>query len=55
MTTPPYTFKKAPRRATPKGKRVVVSADAKAAYEAMIREKDERQKLEQHLPPDMKR
>ena len=55
MTKSPETFSKAPRRATPKGKRVTVSADAKAAYEAMIREKDERQKMERHLPSDMKR
>ena len=55
MPSPPDQFKKAPRRAAPKGKRVVVSADAKAAYEQMMRERDERAKAEQHLPPDMKR
>ena len=55
MVKPPEPYKKTPRRATPKGRRVVVSAEAKAADDALIREKDERQKAEQHLPPDMKR
>ena len=52
---PPETFRKAPRRATSKGKRVIVSPDAKRAYEALMREKDERAAAERHLPPDMKR
>ena len=55
MASPPDTFRKAPRRAPVKGKRVVVSAEAKQAYEAIIREKEEREKLARHLPPDMKR
>ena len=55
MSKPPDTFKKAPRRSQLKGKRVLVSPEARQAYEAMIREQDERQKMEQHLPPDMKR
>ena len=55
MVNPPDSYKKAPRRAAPKGKRVVASPEAKRAYEALIREKDERQKMAQHLPPDMKR
>ena len=49
------SFKKAPRRVSQKGKRVVVSAEAKRAYEALIREKDERAAADRHLPPDMKR
>ena len=55
MGNPPDTYRKAPRRTQPKGKRVAVSPEAKQAYEALIRAKDERQKVEQHLPPDMKR
>ena len=55
MPTPPDTYKKAPRRATPKGRRVAASPEAKAAYEAIIRAKEERESANQHLPPDMKR
>ena len=49
------TFRKAPRRIAPKGRRVAVSAEAKRAYEAVMREKDEKAAADRHLPPDMKR
>lgn len=55
MATSPDSYKKAPRRASPKGRRVIVSPEAKAAYEATIREKEEREAANRHLPPDMKR
>ena len=55
MAEEPGQFKKAPRRPTAKGKRVVVSADAKREYEAMMREKDGRAAANRHLPSDMKR
>ena len=55
MATPPDTYKKAPKRPAAKGRRVVASAEAKAAYEAIIREKEEREAGNRHLPPDMKR
>ena len=55
MAKEPDTFKKAPRRATPKGRRVTVSPEAKRAYETLMREKDERAAADRHLPPDMKR
>ena len=55
MVTPPDTYKKAPKRSTPKGRRVLASPEAKAAYEAIIREKEEREATNRHLPPDMKR
>lgn len=55
MPSPPETYKKAPKRATQKGRRVMVSPEAKAAYEAIIREKEEREAANRHLPPDMKR
>ena len=55
MATPPDTYKKAPKRSTSKGRRVVASPEARAAYEAIIREKEEREAANRHLPPDMKR
>ncbi len=55
MSKPPDQFKKAPKRAAVKGKRVVMSPEAKAAYEALIREADEKEKMTRHLPPDMLR
>jgi hypothetical protein len=55
MGPPPETFKKAPKRKASRGKHVAVSADAKKAYEALIQEKEEREKRERHLPPDMQR
>lgn len=55
MATTPETYKKAPKRSTAKGRRVVASPEAKAAYEAIIREKEEREAANRHLPPDMKR
>ena len=51
----PETFKKAPKRKSERGRRVAVGDDAKKAYEALIREKEEREKRERHLPPDMQR
>ena len=48
------TFKKAPKRATAKGRRVVASPEAKAAYEKIIREKEDPEAANRHLPPDMK-
>ena len=55
MSTPPDQYKKAPKRQTSRGKRVALSPEAKQAYEALIREADEREKMERHLPPDMRR
>ncbi len=55
MAQPPDTFKKNPKRKTSRGKHVAVSADTKKAYEALIQEKEEREKRERHLPPDMQR
>lgn len=49
------TYKKAPKRVTAKGRRVIASPEAKKAYEAIIREKEEREATNRHLPPDMKR
>ena len=49
-------FKKRPRQAAPKGKRVPISAEARAAYEEQIRARDERERTyTRHLPgPDNK-
>ena len=55
MSDSTSTFKKAPKRKSEKGRRVPVGEDAKKAYEALIREKEEREKRERHLPPDMQR
>ena len=42
-------FTRAPRRKSAKGKSVAVSADAKAAYEAEIKARTEREAYLQHL------
>ena len=55
MATPPDTYKKAPKRPTAKGRRVIASPESKAVYEKIIREKEEREAANRHLPPDMKR
>lgn len=55
MSKPPEQFKKGPKRTTAKGKRVFMSPDAKATYEAMIREADEKEKMTRHLPADLQR
>jgi hypothetical protein len=49
-------FKKQPRRASDKGKRVAISPEAKLAYEAEIRAREERERSYlRHLPgPDNK-
>ena len=49
-------FKKKPRQAAPKGKRVYISPEAKAAYEEQMRARDERERTYlRHLPgPDNK-
>jgi hypothetical protein len=49
-------FKKKPRRVADKGKRVAISPEAKLAYEAEIRAREEREQTYlRHLPgPDNK-
>jgi hypothetical protein len=49
-------FKKKPRRASDKGRRVAISDEAKRAYEAEIKAREEReQSYLRHLPgPDNK-
>jgi hypothetical protein len=48
-------FKKKPRQKTPPGKRVAMSAEAKQAYEELIRARDERERTyERHLPQESK-
>jgi hypothetical protein len=53
MGEPNDTFKRTPKRKALRGKSVAVSAETKAAYEALIRESEEREKMTRHLPPDM--
>lgn len=49
--TEPDQFKKAPRRKKEPAKRVAVSADAKQAYEQIMRDRDERERTYlRHLP-----
>lgn len=55
MREPADTFKKAPKRKPSRGKHVAVSGDVRRVYEALILEKEEREKRERHLPPDMQR
>lgn len=44
-------YKKKPRRVSDKGKRVAISPEAKAAYEAEIKAREERQEnYLRHLP-----
>lgn len=51
MTETPNQFKKKPRRPADKGRRVSISPEAKAAYEAEIRAREERQETYlRHLP-----
>jgi hypothetical protein len=51
MPEPTDQFKKAPRRKSEKGKRVVVSAEAKQAYAALIEERTKRElAYGRHLP-----
>ncbi|MDB5592472.1 hypothetical protein [Enterovirga sp.] len=49
-------FTKKPRQVAPKGKRVTISAEARAAYEEQMRARDERERTyTRHLPgPDNK-
>lgn len=56
MSTADNKFKRAkPRQKTAPAKRVVLSPEAKAAYETLARERDERGRAyDQHLPSDKK-
>lgn len=56
MVETPNQFKKKPRQAAPKGKRVAISPEARQAYEDIIRARDERERTyTRHLPgPDNK-
>ncbi|ACA17042.1 hypothetical protein M446_2603 [Methylobacterium sp. 4-46] len=47
-------FKRQPRRKAEKGRVLTVSAEQKAAYEALMREKEEREAYAKHLPGDLK-
>ncbi|MEH3147195.1 MAG: hypothetical protein PGN34_17995 [Methylobacterium frigidaeris] len=47
-------FRRAPRRKSERGRTVTVSAEAKAAYEAILREKEEREAYARNLPADPK-
>jgi hypothetical protein len=50
------TFKKAPARKKPKGKRVSISDEAKKAYEEMMQKRDAEEKLYRtHLDAAVKR
>ncbi len=47
------TFKKAPKRKGDKGRRVTLSPEARAAYEAVIKERQEQEETyKRHLPSD---
>ena len=51
MPEPTDQFKRAPRRKTPKGKHVTLSAEAKKAYAELIEERVRReQAYGRHLP-----
>ncbi|WP_336801598.1 hypothetical protein [Kaistia sp. MMO-174] len=55
MTETNDRFKKAPRRAKTPVKRVALSAEARQAYEDLVRTRDERDRTYgQHLPTDNK-
>jgi len=55
MTETTDRFKKAPRRAKAPVKRVALSAEARQAYEDLVRTRDERDRAYgQHLPADNK-
>ncbi|ACL59493.1 hypothetical protein [Methylobacterium nodulans] len=47
-------FKRKPRRKPERGRRLTVSAEQKAAYEALLREKEQREAYTKHLPADAK-
>ncbi|WP_167858567.1 hypothetical protein [Methylobacterium nonmethylotrophicum] len=47
-------FKRAPKRKTSQARTLTVSAEAKAAYEKLIREKEEREAYARNLPADQK-
>ncbi|WP_298956908.1 hypothetical protein [uncultured Methylobacterium sp.] len=47
-------FRRAPRRKSERGRTVTVSAETKAAYEAILREKEEREAYARNLPADPK-
>jgi hypothetical protein len=51
VTEAPDQFKRKPRRASSKGKSVAMSAEAKQAYEELMRARDERERTYlRHLP-----
>ena len=56
MSTENKKYKRAePRQETAPARRVVLSPEAKAAYEALARERDERGRTyDRHLPSDKK-
>ena len=56
MSTESEKYKRAkPRQKTAPAKRVVLSPEAKEAYETLARERDERgRNYDRHLPPDKK-
>ncbi|GJD49357.1 hypothetical protein OPKNFCMD_2087 [Methylobacterium crusticola] len=47
-------FKRAPRRKGERARTLTVSPEAKAAYEKILREKEEREAYAKHLPADPK-
>ncbi|WP_407519244.1 hypothetical protein [Methylobacterium oryzisoli] len=47
-------FKRKPRRKSERGRTLTVSAEQKAAYEALLREKESREAYAKHLPADPK-
>jgi hypothetical protein len=55
MSEPADQFKRAPKRKRSPGKSVAVSAEAKQAYEEVLRQREEREKsYARHLPADAK-
>ncbi|MGY2047756.1 hypothetical protein [Methylobacterium sp. JK268] len=54
MTTSDDQFKRKPRRKAERARVLTVSAEQKAAYEALLREKEEREAYAKHLPQDQK-
>lgn len=47
-------FKRAPKRKTAQARTLTVSPEAKAAYEKLIREKEERESYARNLPADQR-
>ncbi|WP_167350105.1 hypothetical protein [Methylobacterium platani] len=47
-------FKRAPKRKPAQARTLTVSAEAKAAYEKLIREKEEREAYARNLPADQR-